>query len=150
SVRPAGRARSRIVIDSGHAPGVLILGSAPARRGHVPSLIASKLSLPLTWKPHIAGAGRRFGTLVGLAGLCLLLWALTPYFLTVANLLNVMEQTAINAIVAVGMTYVIIAGGIDLSVGSLLACAGVVLAWALKAGWPMSVSIALAVAVGAA
>jgi ribose/xylose/arabinose/galactoside ABC-type transport system permease subunit len=105
-----------------------------------------------SWKARarFAGAGRRFGTLVGLAGLCLLLWALTPYFLTVANLLNVMEQTAINAIVAVGMTYVIVAGGIDLSVGSLLACAGVVLAWALKAGWPTAASIALAIVVGAA
>jgi ribose transport system permease protein len=105
--------------------------------------------LALTSKLRFAGAGRRFGTLVGLAGLCLLLWALTPYFLTVANLLNVMEQTAINAIVAVGMTYVIIAGGIDLSVGSILACAGVVLAWALKAGWPAPASIALAIGVGA-
>jgi ribose/xylose/arabinose/galactoside ABC-type transport system permease subunit len=54
---------------------------------------------------------RRFGVVAGLLVLCLLLWILTPYFLTVANLLNVMEQTAINAIVAVGMTYVIISAG---------------------------------------
>jgi ribose transport system permease protein len=87
---------------------------------------------------------------VGLAGLCLLLWILTPHFLTVANALNVMEQTAINAIVAVGMTYVIIAGGIDLSVGSLVACAGVALAWALKSGAPAPLAVAVAIAVGAA
>jgi ribose transport system permease protein len=93
--------------------------------------------------------GRRFGTVAGLIGLCLLLWALTPHFLTVANALNVMEQTAINAIVAVGMTYVIIAGGIDLSVGSLVAFSGVVLAAALKAGWPVAAAIAVALAVGA-
>jgi len=75
----------------------------------------------------LAGSGRRLGTLAGLVGLCLLLWILTPHFLTVSNLLNVLEQTSINAIVAVGMTYVIISGGIDLSVGSILALAGVVL-----------------------
>ena len=45
--------------------------------------------------------------------------SLTPYFLTVSNLLNVMEQTSINAVIAVGMTFVILSGGIDLSVGSL-------------------------------
>jgi len=100
-----------------------------------------------TW---LRGAGRRFGTVAGLIGLCLLLWILTPHFLTVANALNVMEQTSINAIVAVGMTYVIISGGIDLSVGSLLALAGVVLAGALKAGWPAALAIAAGLGVGAA
>ena len=80
----------------------------------------------------------------------LLLWILTPYFLTVSNLLNVMEQTAINAIVAVGMTFVIISGGIDLSVGSLLALSGVVLAATLKAGLARCRSRSLAaLAVGA-
>ena len=83
-------------------------------------------------------------------GLCLLLWILTPHFLTVANMLNVMEQTSINAIVAVGMTYVIITGGIDLSVGSLLALSGVVLASGLKAAWPAALAIAAALGVGAA
>lgn len=64
-------------------------------------------------------------------------------------MLNVMEQTSINAIVAVGMTYVIIAGGIDLSVGSLVALSGVVLAVALQAGWTPAVAIVAALAVGA-
>ena len=92
---------------------------------------------------------RRFGAVAGLILLCGLLWILTPYFLTVANLLNVMEQTAINALVAVGMTYVIISGGIDLSVGSLLAISGVMLALALKAGWPVPLAAGAAIAVGA-
>ena len=56
-----------------------------------------------------------------------MLWALTPHFLTVSNLLNVAQQTSINAIVAVGMTFVILSGGIDLSVGSIVALSGVVL-----------------------
>ena len=63
--------------------------------------------------------------------LCAVLWILTPHFLTVSNLLNVVEQTSINAIVAVGMTFVILSGGIDLSVGSIVALAGVVLGTAL-------------------
>ena len=72
--------------------------------------------------------GRQLGTFAGLLALCLILWAATPHFLTVSNLLNVLEQTALNAIVAMGMTFVIISGGIDLSVGSVLAFAGIGLA----------------------
>ena len=100
-----------------------------------------------TW---LRGAGRRFGTVAGLIGLCVLLWILTPHFLTVANALNVMEQTSINAIVAIGMTFVIVSSGIDLSVGSLVAVAGVVLAGALKAGWSIPIAIAAGLAIGAA
>jgi ribose transport system permease protein len=91
---------------------------------------------------------RRLGTLAGLVGLCLFLWILTPHFLTVSNLLNVLEQTSINAVIAVGMTFVILSGGIDLSVGSLLALAGVVLATLLHDGWPLPVAIAAGLAVG--
>ncbi len=90
---------------------------------------------------RLASKGRQVGTLLGLVGLCLLLWALTPHFLTVSNLLNVMEQTAINAVIAVGMTFVIISGGIDLSVGSLVALAGVLLASALQTGAPAPVAV---------
>ena len=91
---------------------------------------------------------RELGTLLGLVGLGILLTILTPHFLSVSNLLNVMEQTSINAVIAVGMTLVILSGGIDLSVGSLLALAGVVLASALQAGWPAPAAIAAGVAVG--
>lgn len=91
---------------------------------------------------------RRFGTLIGLVALCAVLWALTPHFLTVSNLLNVAQQTSINAIVAVGLTYVIISGGIDLSVGSIVALSGVVLGMLLQGGQPPGVAIAGALAVG--
>ena len=92
---------------------------------------------------------RQFGTLIGLAVLCAVLWILTPYFLTVSNLLNVAEQTSINAIVAVGMTFVILSAGIDLSVGSIVAFSGVILGIALRAGQPIAAAIAAALAVGA-
>jgi len=75
--------------------------------------------------------------LSGLLFLGLVLWALTPHFLTLSNLLNVAEQATIIAIVAVGMTFVILTAGLDLSVGSVLAFAGVVMASALHAGAPL-------------
>jgi ribose transport system permease protein len=99
------------------------------------------------WR-HLAISGRRLGTLAGLIGLCLLLWILTPHFLTVSNLLNVLEQTSINAVIAVGMTFVILSGGIDLSVGSILALSGVVMATLLQAGWPVPLAIAAGLALG--
>jgi ribose transport system permease protein len=93
---------------------------------------------------------RQVGTFAGLVVLCVVLWILTPHFLTVSNLLNVLDQTAINAIVAVGMTFVIVSGGIDLSVGSVLALSGVVLGQALAAGLPVPVALALGLVVGTA
>lgn len=90
---------------------------------------------------NIMNYGRQFGTFLGLILLCLVLWILTPYFLTVSNLLNILEQSSINAIIAVGMTFVIITAGIDLSVGSILAFSGVVLATVLRAGIPLPVAL---------
>jgi ribose/xylose/arabinose/galactoside ABC-type transport system permease subunit len=95
-------------------------------------------------------AARRFGTLIGLLALCAVLSALTPHFLSVSNLINVAQQTSINAIVAVGMTFVILSGGIDLSVGSLVALSGVVLGLALQADQPLVVAILAALVVGVA
>ena len=93
---------------------------------------------------------RQFGTLIGLLVLSAVLWALTPHFLTVSNLLNIAQQTSINAVVAVGMTFVILSGGIDLSVGSIVAVSGVVLGTLLQADQPVVVAIAAALAVGTA
>jgi ribose transport system permease protein len=93
---------------------------------------------------------RQLGTLIGLIALSTVLWALTPHFLTVANLLNVAQQTSINAIVAVGMTFVIISGGIDLSVGSIVALSGVTLGFALQRGVPIPGAVVLGLATGAA
>lgn len=99
------------------------------------------------WR-RLAISGRRLGTLAGLVGLCLLLWILTPHFLTVSNLLNVLEQTSINAVIAVGMTFVILSAGIDLSVGSVLALAGVVMATLLQQQWPVAAAIGVGLLMG--
>ena len=105
----------------------------------------------LQTRPRLkAQRSRQIGTFAGLVALCLVLWAATPHFLTVSNLLNVLEQTSINAIVAVGMTYVIISGGIDLSVGSVLAVSGIALALALANSVPAPAAMALALATGTA
>lgn len=61
--------------------------------------------------------------------------------MTVSNLLNVVQQTTIVAIIAVGMTFVIITGGIDLSVGSVLAFSGVVMASLLQQGIPLPIAL---------
>lgn len=92
---------------------------------------------------------RRVGTLVGLFLLGALLSYLSPFFLTASNLLNVMEQTAINAVIAVGMTFVILSAGIDLSVGSIAALSGVVMANRLQAGWPLGAAILAGLLTGA-
>jgi galactofuranose transport system permease protein len=68
------------------------------------------------------------GALVLLVVVCLLATARYEAFLTPENLLNVLRQNSMLGIIAVGMTFVILTGGIDLSVGSLLAVAGVVAA----------------------
>ena len=62
-----------------------------------------------------------FGPLLGLVLLCVAGTVLNPDFATVANILNVLTRTAFIGIIAVGMTFVIISGGIDLSVGSMAA-----------------------------
>ena len=92
--------------------------------------------------------GRQVGTFIGLIGLSAVLWVLSPHFLTVSNLLNVAQQTAINAIIAVGMTFVIITAGIDLSVGSIMALSGVVLASALHNGIPLPAALLSALGTG--
>lgn len=96
----------------------------------------------------LAHHARQLGTLLGLAALCVTLWILTPYFFTVSNLVNVVQQTSINAIIAVGMTFVIISAGIDLSVGSILAFSGIVLASALHNAVAMPLAILLGLITG--
>ncbi len=93
-------------------------------------------------------AGREAGTALGLFVLCLGLWIATPFFATAANLTNVAEQSAIVGVIAIGMTFVILTGGIDLSVGSLVALVGVVIGSALQHGLPVFVAVALGLLAG--
>lgn len=72
--------------------------------------------------------------LMGLIIFGVIVSILNPRFLSSANLLNILRQTSINAIIAAGMTFVILTGGIDLSVGSILAICGAVSASMLAGG----------------
>src|SRR4051812_21978487 len=109
--------------------------------------------------PAATGQRRRFapnvglrdaGTLLGLLAIVVVFAALTPNFLTKTNLLNILQQSSINACVALGMTLVIIAGGIDLSVGPTAAIAAVVAAVLMAAGAPIAVAIPVALLFGLA
>jgi len=62
-----------------------------------------------------------------LAALCILLAIISPTFRTTDNMVNILQQVTINAIIAVGMSLVIFTGGIDLSVGSVLGLTGIVM-----------------------
>ena len=76
----------------------------------------------------------RFGALIFLIVLCIVISVLEPAFLTPSNLFNVMRQVSIYGLLAVGMSFVVLTGGIDLSIGSLLALAGLVCAAVEKGG----------------
>ena len=67
---------------------------------------------------------RAYGSILGLVIIAAVLSLVSDRFLTASNLINIARQVSINAIVAAGMTLVIITGGIDLSVGSTIALAG--------------------------
>ncbi len=86
-----------------------------------------------------------FGTLIALV---LALTIATPHFFTAINLASVARQTAVINIMALGMTLVIITGGIDLSVGSTLAISGLFGSMAIKAGQPILIAIAIGIGVG--
>ncbi|MFD1934395.1 MULTISPECIES: ABC transporter permease [Nonomuraea] len=90
------------------------------------------------------------GALVALVVLAVALSLLSSDFLSVSNLLNVGVQAAVTAILAFGATFVIITGGIDLSVGSVAALSAITLAYLSTTSglpWPLATLIALAVGV---
>ncbi|NRD26355.1 ABC transporter permease [Frigoribacterium sp. VKM Ac-2836] len=89
------------------------------------------------------------GALVGLVVLCLALFIATPDFLTGRNLLNIGIQVSTVAVLAFGMTFVIVAGGIDLSVGSVAALSAMVSGWFFAtAGLPGGLALALGLGTG--
>lgn len=90
------------------------------------------------------------GLIVALALIFAALSIAKPNFLTVANLINLLRQISINGILAVGVTYVLLTGGVDLSLGSLVALTGVIAACFAHPGeYPLIVPLLLAVMAGA-
>ena len=87
--------------------------------------------------------------LIGLIIFAVIVSILNPRFLSQANILNVLRQTSINSIIAIGMTLVILTGGIDLSVGSILAFCGDVMASLLNGGHSPVIAFAVTLILGA-
>jgi ribose transport system permease protein len=94
-------------------------------------------------------AFREAGILLVLLLLCAALALTAEGFLTVRNLSNVARQFSVIGIMAVGMTYVIITAGIDLSVGSVVALSGCMTAWYLVAGYPIWLCVLIGLGLGA-
>jgi ribose transport system permease protein len=93
---------------------------------------------------------RDAGTLLGLILISIVFAVKSDVFLTQPNLINILQQSSINACIALGMTLVIISGGIDLSVGPIAALSAVLGAAMLVAGVPIPLAIAGALATGVA
>lgn len=92
----------------------------------------------------------RYAIFVALAVECLIVGLTTDTFFTSANLSNVLRQNAFIAILAAGMTFVILTGGIDLSVGSVVGLSGVICAGLLASGVNVAVAIGAGTGVGLA
>ena len=95
-------------------------------------------------KPSLAG----YAIFAALLVECLVLAVATDAFLTPANLSNVLRQNAFTAVLAAGMTFVILTAGIDLSVGSVVGLSGVVCASVMAAGGSVAAGVAAGMLVG--
>ena len=99
---------------------------------HPAGAVATRLPRPpkpkkSRWEEQLLTGSR--GPALGLLVLCVALTIYSPFFLTKDNMLNVLDQVTVLGILALGMTAVIVIGGIDLSVGAVLALAMMVLGW---------------------
>lgn len=91
----------------------------------------------------------KYKSLVGLLALIAIVSVLSPSFLSTKNIFNILRQTSVNGIIAAGMTFVILTGGIDLSVGSILAISGAICASILVNGQNIVIAVLAALLVGA-
>lgn len=82
------------------------------------------------------------GILIALIALCIVLTFTSKSFLTAANLLNVSQQISTNFLIVIGMTFIILLGGIDLSVGSVIAVTGLMMGIMMKS-WDLPVAASL-------
>lgn len=100
-------------------------------------------------KHWVAHAFRQYGIFLGFLCVIVVLSILEPRFCSTHNLINIVRQTSVIGIMAVGMTFVILTAGIDLSVGSVLALTGVVCASLEHAGLPVILVVAATLLLGA-
>ncbi|MEK4248513.1 ribose ABC transporter permease RbsC [Paenibacillus sp. FSL W7-1287] len=96
----------------------------------------------------IGNITQKLGPLLGLIILIVIVTILNPSFIEPLNILNLLRQVSINALIAFGMTFVILTGGIDLSVGSILALSSAVMANFMVSGWDPIIAIILGCLLG--
>lgn len=101
-------------------------------------------------KANVKANISKYKSLIGLVLLCIVITIVTPNFLSVSNITNVFTQVSVNAIIAIGMTFVILTGGIDLSVGSTLAISSAVGASIVKSTGNVFLAIIVAAVIGIA
>ncbi|HEY0793662.1 MAG TPA: ABC transporter permease [Chthoniobacterales bacterium] len=119
-------------------------GAAPRPAAPAPPTSAARPGV--SWASKLIGVQ---GPLIGLVALCLLFSFASPAFLSFRNLLNVLDQVTVLGILSLGMTAVIILGGIDLSVGSVLAFSMMALGWlSHDCDLPLVVAIVAALLIG--
>lgn len=114
---------------------------------------SSDAALPPRDAPRFGAIGSALNELtivIAFVAISLYLAATTPQFLTTANILSILLASSLIGIVAVGETFVIVTGGIDLSPGSVVAFTGVMSGLALQAHWGVAASVALGIGLGAA
>ncbi len=102
----------------------------------------------VTWPKRVLTA-KETGVFLALVCMCVFLAFATESFLTTTNLLNVGRQISLLGIMAVGMTFVLVAGEIDLSVGSTYALAGLATGMLIITGWPLLPALILGLMIGA-
>lgn len=90
----------------------------------------------------------KYKSLIGLIVLCVVITIVSPAFMTLSNITNIFTQVSTNAIIAIGMTFVILTGGIDLSVGSTVAISGALAASILKSTNNIPLAILVAAITG--
>ncbi len=95
------------------------------------------------------GLVQKLGPLLGLLLIIIIISIMSPNFLTATNIFNVLRQVSISALIAFGMTFVILTGGIDLSVGSTLALTGAISAGFLASGMNPLLAMFIGLALGA-
>lgn len=89
-----------------------------------------------------------YGSLIALFMLIITIGIISPDFRTFGNFLSLLRQSAINGLIAFGMTAIILTGGIDLSVGSILALTSIICAHTIKMGIPAPIAMIVALIFG--
>jgi ribose/xylose/arabinose/galactoside ABC-type transport system permease subunit len=132
----------KIILDKSTQTPDSIQPSPPSGQGYEGSFIKKYLN-------RNNDALSKYGILAAFIILCIVLSVITPNFLTLTNISVIVKQVSINALLAFGVTFVIITGGIDLSLGSIVAVSGVVTAsFAHPDTYPLAVPLSMGLLVG--